>query len=107
MNHAQIAERHADPNRAPGVQTAKAKQLAIEQQIVSAQIRTVEYRESLRALIGAEPRDQVPLPTRQAAFSGLQKRYILFISLLTWRDDHERSYPTQADQESFLFPKSG
>ncbi|SDD45123.1 MdtP family multidrug efflux transporter outer membrane subunit [Paraburkholderia lycopersici] len=54
------------------LETAKAQQLAIEQQIVSAQDRIVSFRESLRALIGAGPADlpviaPVALPGQQAA----------------------------------------
>ena len=54
------------------LETANAEQLAIEQQIVSAQNRIVEYRESLRALVGVGPHDlpvivPVPLPSQQAA----------------------------------------
>jgi multidrug efflux system outer membrane protein len=56
----------------PALETAKAEQLAIAQQIVSAQNRIVGYRESLRALIGAGPHDlpviaPAPLPSQQAA----------------------------------------
>ncbi|MEM5317119.1 MdtP family multidrug efflux transporter outer membrane subunit [Paraburkholderia sp. JHI869] len=54
------------------LEAAKALQLAIEEQLVSAQNRIVGYRESLRALIGAGPHDlpvitPAPLPTQQAA----------------------------------------
>lgn len=55
-----------------GLETAKAQQLAIEQQITAAQNRVVAFRESLRALIGAGPNDlpaiePVALPPDQAA----------------------------------------
>lgn len=54
------------------LETAKAQQLAVEQQLASAQNRVVAFRESLRALIGAGPNDlpvitAVPLPSQQAA----------------------------------------
>jgi outer membrane protein, multidrug efflux system len=54
------------------LEEARAQQLAIERQIVSAQAQIKAFRESMRALVGAGPNDlpaiaPVALPTSQAA----------------------------------------